>query len=161
MAKGSTGTPATRLLDEEGCDYSIHRYQHNPRSESYGLEAAQALGVTEDDVYKTLVVETDRGFAVAVLPVSHQLSLKAFAAAAGAKRAKLAELSDVVRLTGYVAGGVSPIGQRRALPTVVDDSARNKTGIYVSGGRRGLDIRLKPGDLVELLQARYARLTAT
>ena len=127
--------------------------------ESYGLEAAHKLGVAEDRVFKTLVVCLDmKTLAVGVLPVSSMLSMKRMAKAAGAKKAAMAAQADVERSTGYVLGGVSPLGQKKQLQTIVDTSAENHATIFVSAGRRGLEIELRPQDLVRLVNGRFAEI---
>jgi Cys-tRNA(Pro)/Cys-tRNA(Cys) deacylase len=144
-------TPAIEQAKRAGIDYWVHEYEHDPASESFGLEAAQKTGVAEARVFKTLVVELAWGeLAVGVLPVSAMLSLKALARAAGAKKAAMAKPSDVERTTGYVLGGVSPLGQKRKLKTFIDQSANDLQTIFVSGGRRGLEIELSPADLARL-----------
>jgi Cys-tRNA(Pro)/Cys-tRNA(Cys) deacylase len=142
------GTPATVSLTRAGIPFSIHEYVHDPRATSYGLEAAQALGLDADHVFKTLVVMVDDNPAVGIVPVTCTLDLKAFAAARHGRRADLADPAIAQRLTGYVVGGISPIGQRKALPTVVDETALLLDRVYVSGGRRGFDIGLAPDDLL-------------
>ncbi|CAL8898108.1 Cys-tRNA(Pro) deacylase [Kocuria varians] len=164
MAKkkhGASATPATRELTTAGVAFEERAYEHDPRAESYGLEAAQQLGVSPEAVFKTLVVELEHGgFGVCVVPVELRADLKAAAAALGAKKAHLAQPADVQRLTGYVLGGVSPLGQRTKLPTVLDDSARDLERMYVSGGRRGLDVGLAPADLAKLTGAIFAAVAA-
>lgn len=147
------GTPATALLVKQRVPHHVHAYEHDPRAESYGLEAAEALGLAPERVFKTLVAEVDGRLAVGVVPVTGQLDLKALAAACGGKKAKMAEMAAAERATGYVAGGISPLGQKKRLPVVVDSSAKNFDTIYCSAGRRGLEIELAPGDLVRLLDA--------
>jgi Cys-tRNA(Pro)/Cys-tRNA(Cys) deacylase len=144
----SGATPAIAALTRAGIPHTVHPYEHDPRAASYGLEAAQALGVAPERVLKTLVAAVDRGLAVGVVPVSGQLDLKALARALGAARASMAEVADAERATGYVAGGISPLGQRRPHPTVVDESALGLPTVFVSAGRRGLDIEIAPADLV-------------
>lgn len=153
---GSTGTPATRALAEAGVAHVLRTYPHEPRATSYGLEAAQALGVAPARVFKTLLADVDGALVVGIVPVDTQLDLKALAAAVGGKRAAMAEVARAERATGYVAGGISPIGQRQAHPTVLDASAREHDTVLVSGGRRGLDVELAPDDLVALTRARLA-----
>jgi Cys-tRNA(Pro)/Cys-tRNA(Cys) deacylase len=132
----------------------VHEYRHDPSARSYGLEAAEALGLPAARVLKTLVVQLDGGaLAVCCAPVDAEVDLKAVAAAAGAKRAVLAEAADAERATGYVVGGISPLGQRRQLATIVDASALGNETIFVSAGRRGLEIELAPADLVRLTDA--------
>ncbi|SDS25838.1 Cys-tRNA(Pro)/Cys-tRNA(Cys) deacylase [Nocardioides scoriae] len=142
------GTPATLALERAGVEFSAHAYDHDPAAASYGLEAATALGLDPVTVLKTLLCEADGRLVVAVVPVAGQLDLKALAAAVGAKRAVMADPAAAERATGYVVGGISPLGQRRRLPTVVDASALDHDHVYVSGGRRGLDLGLAPADLV-------------
>jgi Cys-tRNA(Pro)/Cys-tRNA(Cys) deacylase len=151
-----TGTPALVALQQSGVDFSVHAYQHDPSAESFGMEAALALDLDPATVFKTLLAEVDGAATVAIVPVSGQLDLKGLAAARAGKRAQMMEVSAAERLTGYVAGGISPLGQRKALPTVVDASAQDLPTIYVSGGRRGLDIGLAPQDLVRLTGATYS-----
>jgi Cys-tRNA(Pro)/Cys-tRNA(Cys) deacylase len=146
-------TPATLALDRAGVAYTRHAYAHDPASPSYGLEAAAAIGVTPARVFKTLLVDTGRGLAVGIVPVAGQLDLKAIAAALGAKAVAMAQPAAAERSTGYVVGGISPLGQRRALPTVLDDTAYAFETIYVSGGRRGFDIELSPVDLAAQTRA--------
>lgn len=146
-------TPALAVLERSGVDFDARSYEHDPGTASYGLEAAEALGLEPDTVLKTLVAEVDGALAVAVVPVTAQLDLKALAAALGAKRAAMAEPSAAERATGYVVGGISPLGQKRRLPTVLDTSALEHETVYVSAGRRGLDVGLSPQDLVRLLGA--------
>jgi len=151
MAGG--GTPATALLARLGIGHAVHRYQHDPRHPSFGREASDALGVAPERVFKTLVAEVDGTLVVAVVPVASQLDLKALAAAVGGKRAVMAEVAVAERATGYVAGGISPLGQRRRLPVVVDSSALGFPTVYCSGGRRGLELELAPADLVRAANA--------
>lgn len=150
---GSVGTPATVALTRAGIAYAVRSYEHDPAAESFGLEAAQALGVDPARVFKTLLVDTGAGLAVAVVPVDRLLDLKAMAASLGAKRATMADPVAAERSSGYVVGGISPIGQKRALPTVVDSSADEHGTVLVSGGRRGLDLELAPADLVAVTAA--------
>lgn len=154
--KQSTGTPATVALARAGVAYSLHAYDHDPAAPSYGLEAAEVLGLPAGQVLKTLLVETGGGLAVGVVPVDRQLDLKAMAGALGVKRVALADAAAAERSSGYVVGGISPVGQRRALPTVVDEAATAYDVVYVSGGRRGLDLGLSPADLVRVTGARTA-----
>ncbi len=157
----SVGTPATVALERAGVAFTVHAYDHDPRSASYGLEAADALGLDPDAVFKTLLAEVDGELVVAVVPVSGQLDLKALASAVGGKRAAMADPAVAERTTGYVVGGISPIGQRRRLRTVVDESASARPAVYVSGGRRGVDLGLDPADLVRVLDAQVARIGRT
>lgn len=140
--------------------FAIHEYKHDPAVTSWGLEAAEALGVDPRRVYKTLVANVDSSrLTVAVLPVTVDLNLKALAAAVGAKKARLADPADAERATGYVIGGISPLGQRRRLQTVIDEGTLEHETIFVSAGRRGLEIELSPLDLVALTRATTAPLT--
>lgn len=142
------GTPATAVLSKLGIEHAVHVYQNDPRRGAYGLEASEALGIAPERVYKTLVAEVDGALTVGVVPVSGQLDLKALAAAVGGKRASMADVAAAERATGYVAGGISPVGQRRRLPVVIDSSAMGFATVFCSGGRRGLEIELTPADLV-------------
>lgn len=147
-------TPAVQAARRAGIPFTLHEYRHDPRAQSYGLEAATALGVEPARVFKTLVVAPEgQGLWVAVVPVARLLDLKALAQAAGAKRAGMADPKAAERATGYVVGGISPLGQRQRLATVVDASALEFGTIFVSAGRRGLEIELAPGDLVTLCNA--------
>ena len=150
------GTPATALLTRQKVEHTLHSYEHDPRHDSYGIEAAQALGVPPERVFKTLLTEVDGDLVVGIVPVVAQLDLKALAAAVGGKRAKLAEVASAERATGYVAGGISPLGQRRRLPTVLDTSAETFDTVFCSAGRRGLEVELAPADLARLLDATLA-----
>jgi Cys-tRNA(Pro)/Cys-tRNA(Cys) deacylase len=152
------GTPATVALVKAGVEFTLHPYVHDPSAASYGTEATEALGLDPAQVFKTLLASVDGNLVVAVVPVTGQLDLKALAAAAGGKKAVLADPSDAERATGYVVGGISPVGQRRRLPTFVDDSAATLDTLYVSGGRRGLDLGLSPADLLSVTDASYAHL---
>lgn len=147
------GTPATVALDRAGVTYAPRSYTHDPGATSYGLEAAQALDVDAARVLKTLLVEVDGGLGVGIVPVAKQLDLKAVAAALGSKRAVMADPGVAERVTGYVVGGISPVGQKKALPTVLDESALAFETVLVSGGRRGFDLELAPADLVEVTGA--------
>jgi Cys-tRNA(Pro)/Cys-tRNA(Cys) deacylase len=154
------GTPATALLTRRKVAFELHPYEHDPRSGSYGAEAAAALGVPPGRVFKTLVVSVDGRLAVGVVPVGGSLDLKAMAAALGAKRAAMAEPAAAERATGYVTGGISPLGHRSRLPVVVDASARDWDAVYVSAGRRGLQVSLAPDDLVRVANATVAPIAA-
>jgi Cys-tRNA(Pro)/Cys-tRNA(Cys) deacylase len=145
-------------LAAAGAEFSLHPYDHDPAAPSYGLEAAAALGVEPARVFKTLLAEVDGGLVVAVVPVSTQLDLKALAAAAGGKRATMADPAAAERSTGYVVGGISPFGQRKRLPTWVDKSALGFGTVFVSGGRRGLDLEVSPGNLLRVTGAKTAPL---
>ncbi|MGV9453873.1 Cys-tRNA(Pro) deacylase [Streptomyces sp. NPDC003635] len=154
--KQSAGTPATVALTAAGADFTTHAYEHDPSHPSYGEEAAQAMGVSPDRVFKTLVAEVDGKLTVAVVPVAGQLDLKALAAARGGKKAAMADPTLAERTTGYVRGGISPLGQRKRLPTVLDASATTHETICVSAGRRGLEIELSPTTLAALTEATLA-----
>jgi len=159
MAKKSGGgTPATVALTRAGAAFQTHAYDHDPRAASYGLEAAEALGVEPARVFKTLLANVDGRLVVGVVPVTGQLDLKALASAVGGKKAEMADPVVAERTTGYVVGGISPIGQKRALPTVVDASALTHGTVLVSGGRRGLDLELTPADLVRITGAITAQI---
>jgi Cys-tRNA(Pro)/Cys-tRNA(Cys) deacylase len=146
-------TPATVALDRAGVPYTVHPYDHDPRAGSFGLEAAAALGVDPARVFKTLLASLDGVLVVGIVPVSGQLDLKALARALGGSKAVMADVADAERVTGYVAGGISPVGQKRRLRTVLDVSALDQPTIYVSGGRRGLDLEMDPADLVAITEA--------
>ena len=145
------GTPAIVAATRAGVAFTVHEYRHDTRAESYGLEAVEKLGLEAARVFKTLVADVDGALTVAVVPVEAKLDLRALG-----KRARMAEAAAAERATGYVAGGISPLGQRRTLPTVVDASALDHETIHVSAGRRGLELELAPTDLVELTGARVA-----
>jgi len=149
----SGGTPATVALTAAGVDFTVHAYEHDPSHPSYGEEAAEAMGVSPDRVFKTLVADVDGSLVVAVVPVAGSLDLKALATAVGGKRAAMADPAAAERTTGYVRGGISPLGQRKKLPTVLDSSAETHTTICVSAGRRGLEVELSPTDLTKLTEA--------
>ncbi|MDQ0634441.1 Cys-tRNA(Pro)/Cys-tRNA(Cys) deacylase [Arthrobacter pascens] len=146
----SQGTPATAALAAAGVPFVLHPYVHDPSAASYGAEAAEALGIDPEKVFKTLMVEVEGRLAVGVVPVSGSLDLKAFAAALGAKKASMADPAVAERRTGYVLGGISPLGQRQTSPTVIDGSALALETMLVSGGKRGLDIEVAPADLLRL-----------
>jgi Cys-tRNA(Pro)/Cys-tRNA(Cys) deacylase len=147
------GTPATVALTTAGVSFTVHAYDHDPAHPSYGEEAAQAMGVSPDRVFKTLVADVDGTLTVAVVPVAGSLDLKALASAVGGKRAAMADPALAERTTGYVRGGISPLGQRKKLPTVLDASASAHDTICVSAGRRGLEVELAPKDLADLTNA--------
>jgi Cys-tRNA(Pro)/Cys-tRNA(Cys) deacylase len=150
------GTPATVALQRLGVAFETHSYEHDPAHSSYGLEAAEALEVEPERVFKTLIVSVDGRLAVGIVPVSSTLDLKRLAAALGGKKAEMADQREAERKTGYVAGGISPIGQKTRLPTVLDESAQDWPTVFVSGGRRGFEIELAP----DALLAATAALTA-
>ncbi len=153
------GTPALVALAAAGVAFEQHAYTHDPRSTSYGLEAAEAIGVPPAQVFKTLLAEVDGKLTVGIVPVSGTLDLKALARAVSGSRAVMADPAAAARATGYVVGGISPIGQKRAHPTVLDSSADQFDQIYVSGGRRGLDISLAPDDLCVVTGATKAPIS--
>lgn len=155
---GAGGTPATVALLAANVWFVPHSYTHDPGTRHYGLEAANALGLEPERVFKTLLVEMDGRLAVAVVPVSGSLDLGALAAALGGKRIAMADPALAQRKTGYVLGGISPIGQKTALPTVVDETAELFDTVFVSGGRRGLDIELAPADLIAVTGAQLAAI---
>ncbi|MEJ2479737.1 MAG: Cys-tRNA(Pro) deacylase [Acidihalobacter sp.] len=151
-------TPAIELARRQGVAHTVHSYDHDPDCSTYGTEAVEALGLDERRVFKTLVVDLGGRLAVAVLPVPHMLSMKLVAKAGGAKKAVMAEKSAVERATGYVLGGVSPLGQKKRLPTYIDASARDYPTIFVSAGRRGLEIEVTAEDLCRLTGGGFANL---
>jgi len=163
---GLVQTPATRFLDAAGITYEVFPYDHDPNATSFGLEAAEVLGFDPDVVFKTLVADVEMSGArrnelvVAIVPVSAKLDLKALARSAGAKRARMASIPDAERSSGYVAGGISPFGQKKQLRTFVDETAKVCDRIYVSGGRRGLDIGLDPRHLIASVDAVTAPIAA-
>ncbi|RKN42320.1 Cys-tRNA(Pro) deacylase [Streptomyces hoynatensis] len=156
--QGGGGTPATAAATRAGVAFTLHSYAHDPAAPSYGAEAAEALGAEPGRVFKTLVAEVDGALVVALVPVTASLGLKALAAAVGGKRAAMADPAAAERTTGYVRGGISPLGQRKRLPTVVDESALGHGSVFVSAGRRGLEIELAPADLLALTGAVTAPL---
>ena len=149
-------TPACKLLKSKKVDFSIHEYEHDANAKSFGLEAAEKLNLRVEEVFKTLLVTDEKNYFVAILPVHHQLNLKKVAQAVGAKKLKMSDPKDAERLTGYLVGGISPVGQKKRLKTVIDQSAVQLEKLYVSGGKRGLDIGLKPQDLAKVLSATFA-----
>ena len=153
------GTPATALLAKRKVPYTLHSYDHAPRHESYGLEAAEALGIEPARVFKTLVADVDGRLAVGVVPVTGQLDLKALAAALKGKKARMADVAAAERATGYVAGGISPLGQKKRLPVVIDASAQAFETVFCSAGRRGLEVELTPTSLAELTGAVVAPIS--
>jgi len=152
------GTTATMALERAGIPFTVHEYPHDPRHESYGREASEALGVSADRVFKTLIAEVDGSLVTGVVPVDGQLDLKALAAASGGKKAAMAQVAAAERATGYVAGGISPVGQRKRLPVVVDESAMRFATVFCSAGRRGLEIEIAPADLVRATDATVASI---
>lgn len=154
-------TPAITALKRASTQHRVHEYTHDPAAESWGVEAAEKLGVRQEQVFKTLVAETEnQKLLVAIIPVNHKLNLKHLAKAAGCKRTGMAPPAAVERSSGYVLGGVSPLGQKKKLNTYLDASALQFDTIYVSAGRRGLEIELSPQDLMLLTQATVADLQA-
>ncbi|GAB6145424.1 Cys-tRNA(Pro) deacylase [Desulfocicer niacini] len=153
-------TPGINAAKKAKIDHTIHKYTHDPAGESYGIEAALKLKVPEEQVFKTLVVSLDTGaLVVGVIPVAAMLNMKRMAKACNAKKAAMATPAEVERSTGYVLGGVSPLGQKKRLPTIIDDSAKDFPTIYVSAGRRGLDIELSPEDLLRLTRGKFETIT--
>jgi len=153
-------TPATALLAKQGVPHTLHSYEHDPRHGSYGAEAVEALGLDPERVFKTLVAEVDGVLTVGVVPVGGQLDLKALAEAAGGKKARMAGTAAAQRATGYVVGGISPLGHRSRLPVVIDSSAHRYDTVHCSAGRRGLEVELAPADLVRLTDAIVAPIAA-
>ncbi len=152
------GTTATIALERARIPFTVHEYVHDPRHASYGLEASEALGIAPERVFKTLIAEVDGSLVTAVVPVKGELDLKALAAATGGKKAAMAGVTAAERATGYVAGGISPLGQRKRLPVVLDASALNHATVFCSAGRRGLEIELAPADLVRAANAIVAQI---
>ena len=153
------GTPATALLAKDNVTHRLHPYEVDPDTPNYGAVVADTLGIAPVRVFKTLVTEIDGTLTVAVVPVSGDIDLKALANAVGGKRAAMADRALAERTTGYVRGGISPLGQRKRLPTVLDESAVMYPTVYVSAGRRGLQVELDPADLVRLTGAVLARIS--
>jgi Cys-tRNA(Pro)/Cys-tRNA(Cys) deacylase len=151
-----TQTPATDVLTAGGVPHHVRWYDHNPHATAHGADAAAALDLDAARIFKTLIVRAGAALVVAVLPVSAELDLKSLARVAGTKRAELADPATAQRSSGYVVRGISPLGQKRSLPTIVDDSAQDWDTIYVSGGRRGLEIEIAPADLVAVTNGRLA-----
>lgn len=159
MLRGNEMTPAINMAKKLKLQYQVHEYAHDPNAESYGEEAAEKLGLDMAQVFKTLVVSLEgKSLAVGIVPVSAKLNMKNIAKALGAKKAQMADKSDVERSTGYVLGGVSPLGQKKNLPTAIDSSAQAFETIFVSAGRRGLEIELKPSDLQSALRGVFAEI---
>ncbi len=152
-------TPAIRTVQKSKIPFKIHEYAHDPNAKAYGEEAAQALGVDTQQVFKTLIVEiSGKQLAVGIIPVSKQLDLKAFAAAMNVKKAIMAQGQDAERATGYVLGGISPLGQKRRLPMILDESAHDFQNIFVSAGKRGLQIEIGVEALLGLIRAKIASI---
>jgi Cys-tRNA(Pro)/Cys-tRNA(Cys) deacylase len=154
----ATGTPATALLTRSQIAFTLHPYPHDPRSPGYGEEAATVLGVSPDRLFKTLIASVDGSLACAVVPVAGRLDLKALAAALGGKRAELADPGAAARATGYVIGGISPVGQKGRRPIVIDESATGFDTVFVSAGRRGLQMELSPTDLLRVTDGTVAAI---
>lgn len=152
------GTPATLALAAAGIAFSVHEYEHDARERQFGLEAARELGLDPACVFKTLMTMVDEELTVAIVPVSGSLDLKALAGARGGRKAEMAPVDLAQRATGYVVGGISPIGQKRACPTVIDETVILFDTVFVSGGRRGLDIGLAPDDLIAVTRAVLAAI---
>jgi len=155
-------TPATKVAKKAGIDFTIHEYSHDPNASSYGEEAAALLGVEPSRVFKTLLVVStnENKLAVAIVPVNGQLSLKAVAKTLGAKKVSMADPLQAEKATGYILGGISPLGQKKRLAFVIDTSINNFQTVFVSGGRRGLEIELSPADLIRLCNAKCAEIKA-
>src|SRR3954469_3914356 len=151
-----SATPATKALERAKVVFATKSYAHDPKHESYGLEAAERLNLDPRTVFKTLVADVDGKLTVAIVPVERQLDFKLLAKAVKAKKAQMADVKQAERTTGYVAGGISPLGQKKPLPTVIDESALQHAKIHVSGGRRGLEIEIAPADLQRLTRATAA-----
>jgi Cys-tRNA(Pro)/Cys-tRNA(Cys) deacylase len=157
-------TPAMVMLERSGIEFAVHTFDHDlvdSQELGYGRAAAHALGVEESRVFKTLLAQSEKSAVVAIVPVSAQLSLKALALVLGVKRCEMVPANDAQRITGYVVGGISPFGQKKKLFTVIDESALDLPTIFVSGGRRGLDIEVAPADLVRVLDAKTGALAVT
>lgn len=154
-------TPAINLLKKNKCDFKIHKYEHDSDCINFGDEAVEKLGLDANQVYKTLLVElTPKELVVCVLPVANQLSLKEVATIFGVKKAEMASKDEAQKVTGYLLGGISPLGQKKLLRTVLDESTKSFETIFISGGKRGLDIEVKPKDLEVLLKAKIGKITA-
>jgi len=158
-------TPAIDALKNAGIQFELHEYPHDSKAASYGEEAANCLNIKAERVFKTLIVSGDasdnsKQLAVAIVPVSHQLDLKAVAKSINSKKAKMADTTAAQNATGYILGGISPLGQKRRLPFILDISALNSETIFVSGGKRGLEIEISPNDLIQLCNARATNIKA-
>ncbi|MDO4700397.1 MAG: Cys-tRNA(Pro) deacylase [Moraxella sp.] len=148
-------TPAIRLLKKQNIAHSVHEYEHDPSNSNFGLEACEKLGLSADEVFKTLLTTDSKQYFVAILPVQNTLNLKKMASVVGVKKLSMANPNDAERITGYIVGGISPIAQKRRLKTVIHTNAEQLDKMYVSGGRRGLDVGLAPDDLAQLLPAGF------
>lgn len=154
-------TPAIVLLEKKAISHTVHSYAHDPRAPSYGLEAVEKLKLPAEQVFKTLLTSSEAGeLLVAVLPVHTQLNLKALAAAAKVKKIEMADPQRAQRSSGYLLGGISPLAQKKALRTFVDRSAAEQTTIYISAGRRGLEVELSADDLLTLTQGQFAQISS-
>lgn len=159
---GRAATPALAALQRAGVTHTVRRYEHDPSADSFGQEAAEKLGLEPRRVFKTLMVTEQgdpRNLAIGIVPVSGHLSLKAMAQAMGVKKCAMASVDVAEKTSGYVAGGISPLGQRRQLPTFIDQTADQWETIFVSGGQRGLDVELAPCDLLRLTHGTYAQIS--
>jgi len=154
-------TPAINEAKKRKISFKVHQYDHDPAHDSYGLEAAEKIGVSADRVFKTLVADSgNRTLVVGIIPVNSMMSMKHLAKAAGTKKVQMADKNLVQKTTGYVLGGVSPLGQKKKLATLIDSSAKNFDTIFVSGGKRGIDLEMSPADLAAVTNATFAQLTA-
>ncbi|WP_166998323.1 Cys-tRNA(Pro) deacylase [Paramicrobacterium fandaimingii] len=160
-ASGTGGTPATASLTASDVPFTLHRYEHDSTVTDFGAEAARKLDVAAERIFKTLVVDAGGQLAVAVIPVNSRMQLSAVASALGVKRVRLADPAVAQRKTGYVVGGISPLGQKSPLPTVIDESCLEHPTVFVSGGRRGLDIEIAPAALLALTRGKAAQLTSS
>ncbi|WP_461535628.1 Cys-tRNA(Pro) deacylase [Spongorhabdus nitratireducens] len=152
-------TPAIMLISKARIRHTVHEYRHDPQCTDYGHESAQQLGVSENQVYKTLVADTGKGLINCIVPVSGRLSMKAIAKVAGVKKLRMADVALAEKTTGYIAGGISPLGQKKQLPVFLDESALSFETIFVSAGRRGLSLELCPQDLLKQTRGKTGRLT--
>lgn len=148
-------TPAITLLKKSNVPFSLHEYDHDPNNTNFGAEACEKLGLSDTEVFKTLLATDGKSYFVAVLPVAYQLSLSKFAKAVGVKKLRMADMASAERITGYLVGGISPIAQKRPLPTIIDQSAKLLKTMYVSGGKRGLDIGICPDELLGVINATF------
>jgi Cys-tRNA(Pro)/Cys-tRNA(Cys) deacylase len=153
-------TPAINQLEQAGVAFTVHEYDHGESLRDFGREAAEKLGLDPEQVFKTLLVTVDGGHAVAIVPVSGKLSLKSIGRALGAKHVEMCDPEVAERVTGYVRGGISPFGQKKRLATVIDEVATLFETVYVSGGKRGLDVGVAPDDLIRVLDAKVADIAA-